>query len=77
MSANPVYAEMPFDLGDCFQLNKNLFKDEYNIIDPNPFLSTEYGIYHWCYCIKTDSRKLVKVIKKSTDPKSDEPVLIL
>lgn len=45
MSANPVYAEMPFDLGDCFQRNKNLFKDEYNIIDPNPFLSTEYGIY--------------------------------
>ncbi|CAD8107900.1 unnamed protein product [Paramecium primaurelia] len=77
LETNPVYAEMPFDLGDCFQLNKNLFKDEYNIIDPNPFLSTEYGIYQWCYCKKTDSRKLVKTIKKSTDPKSDEPVLIL
>ncbi|CAD8111488.1 unnamed protein product [Paramecium sonneborni] len=77
LETNPVYDEMPFDQGDCFHLNKNLFKDEYIIIDSNPFLSTEYGIYQWCYCRKTDSRKLVKTIKKSTDPKSDEPVLIL
>ncbi|CAD8096125.1 unnamed protein product [Paramecium primaurelia] len=74
---NPVYAEMPFDQGDYFQHNKNLFKDEYIIIDSQPFLSTEYGIYQWCYNKKTDSRKIVKTIKKTTDPKSDEPVLFL
>ncbi|CAD8202476.1 unnamed protein product [Paramecium octaurelia] len=77
LESNPVYAEMPFDQGDCFQLNKNLFKDEYIIIDSHPFLSTDYGIYQWCYSKKTDSRKLVKTIKKTEDPKSDEPVLIL
>ncbi|CAD8121782.1 unnamed protein product [Paramecium sonneborni] len=77
LQTNPIYDDMPFDQGDCFQLNKNLFTDEYIIIDTNPFLITDYGIYRWCSSKKTDTRKLVKTIKKTTDPKSDEPVLIL
>lgn len=39
---------MPFRIGDCFQLNKNPFHSEYEVMKVDPVLQTEYGKFCWC-----------------------------